>query len=86
MTGRPGPWRLEPNHDRDDLLDLRDREGFLIGTMSPHGMPEEVRRQICAAPEMLDLLREFSGRWYADDMADLQKRVAALLKRIDGEG
>jgi hypothetical protein len=42
-------------------------------------------RLIAAAPEMLALLQELTGRWYVDDMADLQNRAAALLARIDGK-
>lgn len=84
-----GPWFLEANPDRDELLDLRDRDGFLIGTMSPHGMPADVRRLIAAAPEMAELLRRLNrqlpGHPPKDGCHCTVCDTRALLKRIDGE-
>lgn len=85
----PGPWLLGPNPDRDELLDLRDCDGFLIGTMSPHGMPANARRLIVAAPEMAELLRRLDRLTPTHPPSDRCGCVVcdarALLKRIDGE-
>ena len=94
----PGPWRWERSADWDDdcqatllaadggevagPVTFDDCEYILVG--------QDDARLIAAAPEMLSLLKAYSGadeqEGASEELKAVRIAVAALIDRVEGEG
>jgi hypothetical protein len=81
----PGPWHVQYPSSNDPELAIVGG-GIVIADMyGVHDTPQANARLIAAAPELLELVRAYSGTVEPVTLAKLDKLAKALLARIDGE-
>ena len=84
----PGPWKIETDHFLCFLITAKD--GWICDLDLVGDIPEAQRQLnamlICAAPEMLKVLREIYKVMDLDKNKDLKlfKKVGRVLKKAQG--
>lgn len=98
----PGPWSIDQNAMEHWMITAQNSErhrGYIATLSTTNTQSEANARLIAAAPEMLEVLREFMGDFVSivtaanhNDLATIiyvskacQKEISELLKKVEGE-